>query len=85
MAHRAEQKGGEATASAVADDDQRCVARLVQQHLGRMTLRDSRLALERRLRLLRCGERVPHRGQYEVLGSELPAARILFGARYWRP
>ena len=49
LADRAKQQAGEPTAASVADHEKQRVARLLQQHLGRLTFARAAFQIERRL------------------------------------
>ena len=52
LADRAEQEAGEPSATSIADDDQRGVSRLFQQHLRRMSFERLAFPLDRGLQPL---------------------------------
>ena len=58
LADRPKQQAGETAAAAVADHDEDCVARLIQEHVRRLAFARATFSLQRRLKPLRFCESV---------------------------
>jgi hypothetical protein len=58
LADRSEQQGLEAAEAAPADDDERRVGALLEQHIRRLSLERQRFSFQGRLQLLRRCERI---------------------------